>query len=478
MRSSGNKSIWNNIPLPVLIGGWLLAVIIGVVLIFTSFVDKPENAVPQAVAQRTPLAGKTNTPQPAQNTTPAPAQNTPGPAQPGDTPAGQTTPQFVKAKIGPDGLYPALPFGFGVQINGLIDDPGATATMVDRYDARWIKQQLQWGVFENQQGKMDWTGFDAIVNAAHAKGIRVMLSIVTAPQWTHPNLPPSTPVPGKGGENDPTAIKGPPDDPAAYANFIGQVLDRYQGKIQAIEVWNEQNLVREWRTSPQTLSAKRYVELLSAAYKVIKQRDPSITVISGALSPTGPGDGVNSTDDFVYMQQLIDAGLLDVVDCVGAHHNGYNVGPDVGADTAPNDPKAATAKFKGPFDNSKGAPDHSWFFKDTLQGYNRMLGGKKQLCVTEFGWASSEGYSSFPPNFEFAQDNTVQQQGDYIVQAYQLMQQWGFVKMAFLWNLDYGNKGKGPTDDPVPYSLIAIGGGRRASFDIVHAYLKQAANPQ
>jgi len=455
MRSSGNKSIWNNIPLPILIGGWLLAVIVGVVLIFTSFVDKPESAAPQAVAQPTltptPLVGK-----------------------PTIAPAEQATPQFVKAKIGPDGLYPALPFGFGVQINGIVGDPNDAATMVDRYDARWIKQQLQWGVFENQQGKMDWTGFDSIINAAHDKGIRVMLSIVTAPQWTHPNLPASNPP----GENDPTAIKGPPDDPAAYANFIGQVIDRYKGKIQAIEVWNEQNLVREWRTSPQTLSARRYVELLSAAYAVIKQRDPSITVISGALSPTGPGDGVNSTDDFVYMQQLIDAGLLDVVDCVGAHHNGYNVGPDVGADTAPNDPKAATAKFKGPFDNSKGAPDHSWFFKDTLQGYNRMLGGKKQLCVTEFGWASSEGYAGFPPNFEFVQDNTVQQQGDYIVQAYQLMQQWGFVKMAFLWNLDYGNKGKGPLDDPVPYSLIAADGSKRPSFDIVHAYLKQAANPQ
>ena len=209
--------------------------------------------------------------------------------------------------------------------------PKLAADLADRVHARWIKQQLQWGVFEHEQGKMDWTGFDNIINAAHERGLRVMLSIPTAPQWTHPNLQPSTPP----GENDPEAIKGPPDDPQAYANFIGQVIDRYKGKIQAIEVWNEQNLVREWRTNPQTLDAKRYVDLLRATYQVVKAKDPSITVISGALSPTGVDDGVNVTDDVRYLQQMIDAGLLDTVDCVGAHHNGYNVGPNVGASRSP-----------------------------------------------------------------------------------------------------------------------------------------------
>jgi hypothetical protein len=53
------------------------------------------------------------------------------------------------------------------------------------------------------------------------------------------------------------------------------------------------------------------------------------------------------------------------------------------------------------------------------------------------------------------------------------MKDWGFVKLAFLWNLDYGNKGKGPTDDPVPYSLIKTDGSKRASWDPVRKYLKE-----
>jgi polysaccharide biosynthesis protein PslG len=458
-----NDSIFNRVPLPLMIAIWLGLVAVGAVLVYSVFFSgKPADSTAQTASKNTPAAQVAKATKPAATKVAAPAATQqPAVAQP-----------TVNPKLGTDGLYPAMDFGYGVQVNGLVGDAKLSAELADKLHARWIKQQLQWGVFEAEQGKVDWTGFDNIINAAHDRGLRVMLSIPTAPQWTHPNLQPSTPP----GENDPEAIKGPPTDPQAYANFVGQVIDRYKGKIQAIEVWNEQNLVREWRVNPQKIDAKAYIALLSAAYKTIKEKDPNIAVISGALSPTGVSDGVHAVDDFTYLQQMVDAGLLDVTDCVGAHHNGYNVGPNVGAKDAPSLPKAATATFKGPFDNSKGDPHHSWFFKDTLQGYNQILQGKKPICVTEFGWASSQDYGSYPPGFEFAQDNSVEEQGANIVEAYQLMKDWGFVKLAFLWNLDYGNKGNaelGPKDDPVPYSLIKTDGSKRASWDPVRKLLKQ-----
>ncbi len=81
-----------------------------------------------------------------------------------------------------------MEFGYGVQVNGLVGDAKLSAELADKFHARWIKQQLQWGVFEHEQGKIDWTGFDNIINAAHDRGLRVMLSIPTAPQWTHPEF--------------------------------------------------------------------------------------------------------------------------------------------------------------------------------------------------------------------------------------------------------------------------------------------------
>jgi hypothetical protein len=61
----------------------------------------------------------------------------------------------------------------------------------------------------------------------------------------------------------------------------------------------------------------------------------------------------------------------------------------------------------------------------------------------------------------------LQQQADYIVQAFRQMQQSDDVWIAFLFNFDFGNKGDGPTDDPVPYSIIDINGAPRPAFSAV-----------
>ena len=80
--------------------------------------------------------------------------------------------------------------------------------------------------------------------------------------------------------------EAPPDDPQKYAEFVGKIIDRYPGRVGAIEVWNEENLEREWNTAA-GVSPADFVALLQAAYQTIKAKDPSIVVISGALSPTG-----------------------------------------------------------------------------------------------------------------------------------------------------------------------------------------------
>jgi hypothetical protein len=288
---------------------------------------------------------------------------------------------------------------------------------------------------------------DGIINDANQAGLRVMLSVVTTPAWARA---------ASGG-----GTHGPPDDYNAFGRFLGQLIDRYKGKIHAIEVWNEQNLDREWQ-SPNGLNAADYVRLLQVAHQEIKARDPNIIVISGALSPTGgwvePDGRVSAIDDFAYFQEMLNAGLLDYTDCVGAHHNGINFPPDKEWDEGYNDP---TATFRGPFDN----PHHSWSFKSTLWGYYNLMNGQRKLCVTEFGWPTSEGLGGTPEGFEFADDNTLEEQAEWIVQAFQLQREWGITWIAYLWNLDYGNKGQGPTDPNVPYSLVDLNGAPRPGYD-------------
>jgi len=386
----------------------------------------------------------------------------PGSTEPVATPtqAGQIVLPTPTPQAANTGDLPVLPwgdFGYGIAAHG-IGMPDYTMDQIkSQLGLSWVKQQVRWDHFSAGPGQMDWSGYDAMVLFANERGLKVMMSVVGSPAWSRTYF-----------DTNPEAA--PPDDLSLYVSFVGELVDRYKGKIHAIEVWNEQNLDREWDTE-EGVKAERYVEMLRLTYQAIKSRDPSILVISGALSPTGvvatdPQNPERYTvvDDFAYFQQMIDAGFLNYADCVGAHHNGYNVPPDVAWDEGFDDP---TATYRGPFDS----PHHSWSFKSTLWGYHDMIKAAQRdtpLCVTEFGWASSEGFDGTPPGFEFALDNTLEEQAQWDVEAFQLMRKWGIVHLAFLWNLDYSYKGGiGALDPNTPYSILDLKGAARPTYGAI-----------
>lgn len=388
------------------------------------------------------------------STTPAPAEATATP-QP-VTPTTEATGAAVAAQADaspteePSATPTSLPvddrqFQVGIQVqyalDGSADMQDTWMGEVEKLNMNWYKQQVRWEDVEPEQGQFNWGLLDNAINTAADHGIKVMASVVTAPEWSR--------------EQGVDLTKhGPPADPQTYVNFVTALVQRYPNKIHAIEVWNEQNLDREW-TSVSGLSATNYIDLLRRTYTAIKDIDPGIIIISGALSPTGgwtePDGRVSALDDFVYMDQLIQAGMLNYSDCVGAHHNGYNIGPTVAWDNVPNDPGAT---FRGPFDN----PHHSWSFYSTLSTYAekiRLAEGDQGLCVTEFGWPSTEDMDGSPEGFGFADDNTLEEQAAWTIEALGQMEEWGTVWLAFVWNLNYGPQaGWDPSNDNVPYSII------------------------
>jgi hypothetical protein len=358
-------------------------------------------------------------------------------------------PEVVEVKLRP---WPADKFGYGVQIHGnaTVGDPIFTMDSTkNQLGVDWVKMQMQWWLVHPDPETEQWFFYDGVINEASNFNLNLMISVVGAPEWT------------RAAANR----IGPPDDFNVYANFLTELINRHPGKIDAIEVWNEQNLDREWQTSS-GINPEEYVRFLQVAYEAIKTADPDIIVISGALAPTGTGDWIRWADDFEYMDRALAAGMLNYADCVGVHHNGYNIAPDIPFDQTGTSPDAATAQFRGPFDN----PHHSWSFKTTLDTYAQKIQAidpAAKLCVTEFGWASSEGYDAPPEGFAFALDNTLQEQADFIVQAFQQMHDSGNVWLAFMFNYDFGNKGSGPQDDPVPYSIVDTNGIPRPAYGAV-----------
>ncbi len=178
---------------------------------------------------------------------------------------GETTAETEDAAV-PEisGPFPADEFGYGIQIHGnaTVGNPADTMSAIhDQLGMNWVKAQIQWWLVEpDQEGERQWFFYDAVIDEAHNKGLRLMLSVVGAPEWTR----------AAGGEN------GPPDDYNEYARFLSDLIDRHPGKIDAIEVWNEQNLDREW-TSANGISPEDYVRFYST-YRDLKIQKGKVRV--------------------------------------------------------------------------------------------------------------------------------------------------------------------------------------------------------
>lgn len=348
-------------------------------------------------------------------------------AAPVDTGAAEAAPaEAAPAAAAPVVSAPApsgaLPFGYGVQAH-MVD---TNDDMINQVMAstkgmgfNWVKQQIEWKRFENTQGAIEFGPMDAIVNAANAHGVNLLFSVVNAPAWARES--------GFDG-----SVGGPPADPATYASFVGAVAGHYcGGPVKALEIWNEQNLHYEWGNK--ALNPGEYVNLLAHAYAAIKAACPSMWVISGAPTPAG-NNGSLAMDDFAYLEEMFKAGANNYLDAVGAHPSGYNVPPSATADTA----CAAIQQSGNSFNGACDSPHHSWSFRSTMEGYRNIMNvygaGSKSIVPTEFGWAAG---GAFHDAYQYANDNSLEEQAAWTVEAYQMMKNWGFVGPAILWNLNF-----------------------------------------
>lgn len=346
------------------------------------------------------------------------------------------------------------PFDVGIQVQPSPDIFDLWVRTVDRdLHMNWLKLPVKWREIEETQGVYDWNSLDFSIPYVAEYRLNLLLVISDAPAWARPD-----------GVN--LDLVGPPSDPQAYADFVAALLQRYPNMVHAVEVWEGMNTQSQWANDA-PLSANDYLALLSATTSAVKAVAPDVLVISGALSPTGHNDGVIATDDALYLEQMIAAGLLEQVDCVGMSHSGMNIGPSVAWNAVIDDP---TAQYRGPFEN----PHRAWSFLSTLESNLTQLEQARStlpLCVTRFGWASAEDLDGVPQGYEFALDNTLEEQRDWTIEALDYMAVSGRVRLAIVWNLNYGPQaGWDSQNITVPYSIIGPGTSFRPVFDALAAW--------
>jgi LysM repeat protein len=356
-------------------------------------------------------------------------------------PAGTPAPT-VQAQL-PQNQAANVGFAYGAQIHLPNQDMSQVVTSTTDLGVTWAKQQIEWALYEPTPGNVNWAPVDEMVDAMDSAGLKILLTVNSAPGWAR----------------DSDQEKGPPTDYQTYANFVGQVAQRYKGRVDAYEVWNEQNLRREWNT-PKGISASSYVELLRLAYTAIKLSDPAAVVVTGGLSPTGYNDGVNAIDDRVYLRQMYAAGVAEWSDAVGAHPNGWA-----------NPPDSACCRNNRPA--VPGWDEHpSFFFRQTLADYREIMvqngDSGTYIWPTEFGWGSNDGLNvepgkDFSADYAFVSYTSLDEQASYLTRAFQLAREWGYVGPMFLWNLNFCPV-VGVTGEQCLWSLLDPAGNPRPAY--------------
>ena len=274
------------------------------------------------------------------------------------------------------------------ELGGHVDGLGPQAvTYMQQAGMTWVKKQLRFNLG-------DGTGLaQTLIDDARGKGFKILLGIV----------------------GQPTQMNDFNSYVESYADFVGQVAALGP---DAIEVWNEPNIDREWPTGQ--ISGANYTQLLAASYNAIKTANPSVMVISGAPAPTGAEAVAPQSimNDDRFMQEMRAAGATDYMDCLGLHYNEGIVAP--------------SASSGDPRDNYPTR----YFGSMLARGAN--IFPDRPVCWTELGYLTGEGMGQpIPDAFNWAQDVTLAQQASWLAEAVSISAQSGRVRLLIVWNVNF-----------------------------------------
>ncbi len=239
---------------------------------------------------------------------------------------------------------------------------------------------------------------------------------------------------------------GPPDDPQTYANFLSLLLNKVGGVVDAVEVWNEPNLIREW-TGSLPFSGAGYMQLFNAGVS----GDPRLLADDARLSLPGwrrPEQIPVRWTTAPFSSKCTPPGWEIITTLPLAFI-----------------PIAGRIRRMRPAAGRRaGMTIRTSSSHDTLNDYRQMMvnNGQSdlQLWVTEFGWATWDGFPGQPPaGSEWMLRNTKWDQANYTIRAFQIGQQTPYIGPMILWNLNFatlaGLVANG--DERIAYSIVLPG---------------------
>jgi hypothetical protein len=275
--------------------------------------------------------------------------------------------------------------------------------LATQMNVSWIRANVNWNYvtlkYRNQKKEpanieYNWTGYDALIDAAAAKGINIQLALTgPAPRWATGNK-----------KIGPDRIKATP-----FRHFAQAAAEHFAGRVHRYSIWNEPNH-RSW-ISPVKSQAKIYRGLYTAGYSAIKGVDPSAQVLIAETSPFALGrrKHVNAQAPLKFLRGVTcaKANYKPARKCATLKTDGYAHHP-YDFDHKP------TYKYPGKDNVTLGVLSRLTSALTKLKRAKLLTtptGGTPELYLTEYGYFGSgkRGLSR-------------SKQGSYLVQAFKIAQ--------------------------------------------------------
>ena len=253
-----------------------------------------------------------------------------------------------------------------------------------------LRDDAGWGRVERRRGMLKIPAqWDEVIDSAITRGIEPLLILDYGNKFYD-------------GGGKPYTEEGI----AAFVRYAEFLVRHYKGRVKRYEVWNE------WDHGPgnaSAASADAYLRLVRRVHSAIKQIDPEVEVIAGAITPVGIREG--------FLARLMDQGVLEHADAISLH-------PYIHCDRA------------------KQPEDWARWMRQIGEDLQRRAGRPVPVYVTEMAWPAHHGPCGVSADV----------QAEHLTRMFLLAKTMPFIKG--IWWYDLQNDGPDPREREHNFGLM------------------------
>lgn len=273
-----------------------------------------------------------------------------------------TVQHFSSSTVQPYGVCAHLirhEHDFREEESAWIAESGASAV---RFAITWTRLQ------KAPDAPFDFSFADETVADAEAHGLTVLPILYGAPKWAWPAY----------------------EHLEEFGGYVEAVVTHYAGRIPAVEIWNEENIVSFWKEDP---DPAKYAAVLRTAYEAAKRANPDVRVYIGGTA------GV----PFDYLRKVYQAGGGPYFDAMNVHPYSHPFQPEGSLDKKLEDLRALMAEF-GDSEKPIVITEHGWPTHDAkVTGAAILRAGLKVARPEQAAWrvvyaATHAGPDGSPPS--------------------------------------------------------------------------------